>query len=129
LIGCSVALFIKGLIVHNRLLNMKRDTIDSRLFSQWIASIHKTAGGQQGEERYFVVQLAEPPARKPDDNNGGESATLPEQQPASDTAVIADDRVSFNCRKCKTEFHVPLKYSGKRGKCKKCGAVMVVAVA
>ena len=56
LIGCSVALFIRGLIVHNRLLNMKRDSLDGRIIAKWIASINRTAGGQ-GEEQIFVVRL------------------------------------------------------------------------
>ena len=43
LLACSVALFIKSLIVHNRMLNMKRDQIDARIMSQWIGSIHKAA--------------------------------------------------------------------------------------
>jgi hypothetical protein len=59
LIGCSVALFVKGLIIHNRLLNLKRDQIDARIMSSWLASVHKTAGSQ-GEEQYFLVRLAEP---------------------------------------------------------------------
>src|ERR1700677_436696 len=49
LIGCSVALFIKGVLVHNRLLNMKRDQIDARIMSQWLAGVHQTASAK-GQE-------------------------------------------------------------------------------
>jgi hypothetical protein len=131
LIGCSVALFIKGLIVHNRMLNMKRDQIDARIMSQWIGSIHKAASGQQlGEAQYFVAQLAEVPVpKREEENEAGETATLPEKQPAAATAVVAEGFISFNCEKCDTPFQVRRKYSGKKGKCKKCGAVMVVAAA
>jgi hypothetical protein len=131
LIGCSVALFIKSLIVHNRMLNMKRDQIDARIMSQWIGSIHKAASGQQqGEAQYFVAMLAEVPVpKREEDNEAGETATLPEKPSVAvnTTAVVADDRVHFNCRQCNAPIHVLRKYSGRKGKCKKCGAVMVAA--
>jgi hypothetical protein len=132
LLGCSVALFIKSLIVHNRMLNMKRDQIDARIMNQWISSIHKTANAQQqAEQKYFVVQIAEVPVLKhEEDDAAGETATLPDNPPAEiAAAVVADDFVSFNCRKCATPFQVRRKHSGKKGKCKKCGTMMVVAAA
>ena len=130
LLGCSVALFIKGLIVHNRMLNMKRDQIDARIMNQWISSIHKTANAQQqAEQRFFVVQVAEVPVIKREEHDAGETATLPEKQPAAATSVVAEGYFSFNCEKCDTPFQVRRKYSGKKGKCTKCGAVMVVAAA
>jgi hypothetical protein len=129
LLACSVALFIKNLIVHNRLLNMKRDQIDARIMSSWLASIHRTMTSGPSQEQYFVVQLAEVPVRKRDDDDGGEVATLPEKQPASETAIVNGSLLRFSCRKCKTEFRVPRKYGGKKGRCKKCGEVAVVAAA
>jgi len=127
LIACSVALFIKGLIVHNRLLDMKRDQIDARLMSQWIASIHQATASGQAAEQYFVVKLAEPPLSKPDDV--GKVANSPEQQPVADTAVVPDNLVSFSCRKCNAQYHVHQKHRGRKGTCKKCGAAVVVAAA
>lgn len=129
LVGCSVALFTKAIIVHNRMLNMKRDQIDARLMSQWVASIHKTMAKPQGEAEYFVAQLAQVSVIKREEDNSVETATLPEKQPDLVAAVVPDNLVSFNCRKCKTPFQVQRKYSGKRGKCRKCGTVMVVAAA
>jgi hypothetical protein len=76
-----------------------------------------------------VVHVAEVPVLKREEDDAAvETATLPEKQPVAATAVVADDLLTFNCRKCKKEFRVQRKFSGKRGKCKKCGAVMVVAV-
>ena len=132
LIGSSVALFIKGVIVNNRLLNLQRDQIDARIMSQYLASIHRSVGGQ-GEEQYFVVQLAKPPVRDRDDKYDGEEAPSPEQQPPPeqqprlDTAVMADNLVSFRCRNCKTQFQVHRKHHGRKGTCKRCGNVIVVA--
>jgi hypothetical protein len=122
---CSVALFLKALIVHNRLLNMKRDQIDGRIMNEWIASIHRTAGGR-GEQKCFVVRLAEPPLSKPAGVDVSEQPASPEEQPGSSTAVVADNLVSVNCRKCKAQFNVDRKYRGRKGTCKKCGAGIVV---
>jgi hypothetical protein len=127
LIGCSGALFIKNLIVHNRLLNMKRDQIDARIMSQWLASIHRTMAGGPGQDQYFVAQLAEVPVRKrEEDNDAGEMATLPDKQPSLKTGIMADNLLKINCRKCNTEFRVHRKQNGKRGRCKICGQVMLV---
>jgi hypothetical protein len=128
LIGCSAALFIKNLIVHNRLLNMKRDSIDGRIFASWLSSIHRKTADGSAEEKYFVVRLADPPVRKRDDEDGGFTANLPEQQPAAETGIIVEPPfLEVQCRKCKREFRLHRKYSGKRGKCLKCGEITVIA--
>ena len=79
-----------------------------------------------------MAQLAEVSVLKREvDDAAGETVTLPEKQPVAvtATAVVAEGFISFNCEKCDTPFQVRRKYSGKKGKCKKCGAVMVVAAA
>jgi hypothetical protein len=122
LIGCSVAMFVKGLIVHNRLLTLQRDQRDARIMGQWLIGVQRAVAGQ-GDEEFFVVRLAPAPGGG---GTEGEPDKSPEPQSSPDTAITAGNLLVFNCQKCKTEFKLNRQHIGKRGRCRKCHAVMVV---
>ena len=124
LICCSVALFIKGVIVHQRLITLKRDQTDARIMSQWLVAVQRSAA-QQGDEEFFIVTLAAAPSAN-DGGDNGKPTSSAEQQPSSEKTIMAGDLLKFNCRKCNTEFHLHPKHTGKKGRCKKCGELNLV---
>jgi hypothetical protein len=124
LMCCSVALFVKGVIVHQRMLTLRRDQLDARIMSQWMVSFQRTLGNK-GSDEVFVVQLAVPRSPTSDDDTDGIPKVVPENKAPPETGIVVDDRVEVICRKCKKEFRVHRKHQGKRGKCK-CGAVMLL---
>jgi hypothetical protein len=125
LVGCSVALFVKGVIVHQRLISLKRDQCDARIMSQWLVAVQQSAA-RQGDEEFFIVQLAMPGAPKGGGEKREQMAASTDKQQPSDTEACDGDMLKFNCRKCKKEFHLHRKFSGKKGRCKKCGELNVV---
>src|SRR6202035_1693704 len=57
LLGSAAALFIKALIMQQRLMNIKRDQWDARIFSQWMIGVQKPIAGA-AERQVHVVRLA-----------------------------------------------------------------------
>ena len=121
----AAGMFIKGVIIHNRMLNLQRDSIDSKIFGTWMSGIQKKFAGQC-DEKFHVVQVILPGASEPDGAGSAEPPPSPEQKAPHDTAIVADDLLKFNCRKCKTEFHLHPKHAGKKGRCRKCGELNLV---
>jgi DNA-directed RNA polymerase subunit RPC12/RpoP len=102
---------------------MRRDQLDARILSQWMSSIHQTAG-RQGEEKYFVVRLAEPPLGAASTEKG----MVDQSEPMTDTSIKQGEPplIVFNCGMCSKAFRVSQRFIGKAGKCKNCGHFQVV---
>ncbi len=114
---CAVAIFVRNLLVHMRLLNMKRDFSDAKLMAGWLASVNKE-GAATDEAEYFVVQLAEV-------GNGGAGAP-PEPQASVETGIVADEVLGFTCCNCNAPFHVQRRHCGRKGRCKSCKTLQLI---
>ena len=122
---CTAALFLKGQIVRQRIINLERDQMDAVVLSQFLIGVQRDAAGQGDQQRY-VVRLAPVVLRHVETEEASAPSPSPEQAPA---AASAKDKeyIHLKCGNCKRRFQVPRDYRGRKGKCKNCGhAVPVV---
>jgi hypothetical protein len=118
---CAGALLAKTVIIHQRMVNIKRDQVDARILSSWLIDQQKKAAGLGGQA-CFVVRLAVSTQPAKDDKPEPPAAS----KQSTETTIVADGHLNLRCGQCANSFRIHRKYLGKSGTCKKCGFSMIV---
>jgi hypothetical protein len=115
---CTVALFLKGQIVRQRIVNLQRDQMDAIVLSQFLIGVQRDAAGQD-DQRGYVVRLPDPVLRQSGDSAKPPPLPAPEQEPPA-ASTKDEEYIHLQCGKCRRQFQVHPKFRGRQGKCKKC---------